>query len=993
MTPTEFLTSVWPSDGYYVIATPFTPKGAAKAFYTHKVCDTVDEAVRYAKWAAATRDVFFCVHSLREREVWVESKKNYKTGELGAMAARTKENMLASKAFFLDLDVGSGDGKYPTQAHALADLKQFCATAGLPRPMIVSSGGGVHVYWLMTEDVPSDTWVAHAHNLKSLCRRLELKADPARTSDQASVLRVVGTYNHKDAENLRLVKTLASAKPQRLEDFTRVISDALIRVGEHVREPEVYKDTLGLGARPAFTDLGSNTSREFDGPKTSAKEIGRQCGQFRFWARQNGNLPEPEWYKMIQLVRLTPGGEQLCHSLSQGGHTYNADDLDARLARLEAQSIGAPMCESIRAVSSNPSLCDKCVWFSKAKTPIYAAWQTAKAPAPVVAPADPHDEELVIPDPPPPFRRTPEGFIAMEQKLGEDQDVQSLPVLDYDLFPLKRIHDLEQDTEKQLWRAILPRSGARDFELTAQQMYRSDALAVALADKGVYPHNANISRIQHYMSAYIAQLQREHDAGKSYTSLGWHDDHTIFVMPDRTIHRDGRTTTSTLTASAESATQAFAKGGTLEKQIELLKFYDHPSYKPQQLMVLASLAAPLYHMSGHAGVIVNATGVAGSSKSTSLYTASAIWAHPFKYPLNGTHGGATARARLHRVTTMGSLPVCMDEITDIPYKDAQGLAMSITQPAPRTTLTRDSKERKQPLTDKSTIMLCTANSSLHNLLSYENSAGTAGSMRVFEMKMRPQSIHTKAEADAYIREMRENYGHLGEVFLTYVVQNYEKVDELVRRCIEIIDTRCAVTGAERFWSAVAGCAVAAGYIAAKLGLISFSAKDLNEWVILEQFPQMRGTITQEYSSPMAVLADYLETIDSSIIAVDRVGRGETYVKRAPRGPLMAHYDTTNGEMWVLKTGFKDYCTKAGANSVDILSELAAPDTAVGHTHGRLVSNTSTKKTLGLGTEFGKAQSRCFVLNMRHPQVTGAVDLAVLEGGKAQSAPVRALKKT
>ena len=54
---------------------------------------------------------------------------------------------------------------------------------------------------------------------------------------------------------------------------------------------------------------------------------------------------------------------------------------------------------------------------------------------------------------------------------------------------------------------------------------------------------------------------------------------------------------------------------------------------------------------------------------------------------------------------------------------------------------------------KSAIMLSTANSSLHSVLSMDNAAGTAGSMRVFEMRFAAQKVHTKAQADELVQNL------------------------------------------------------------------------------------------------------------------------------------------------------------------------------------------------------------------------------------------------
>lgn len=593
-----------------------------------------------------------------------------------------------------------------------------------------------------------------------------------------------------------------------------------------------------------------------------------------------------------------------------------------------------------------------------------------------------------LPDPPSPFKRLKSGGIGVETTNREGNEV-TVVIYDHDLYPIRRITDRERRVEQQVWRVNLPRSGDLDFVIDAAALYKADALATQLANNGVYPRPSRMKEVQEYMSAYIAELQKVQDAEASFNALGWHDEFNSFVLPDKVLHRDGTITPAQLTTHAESSAQAVTKMGTLQKQVELLRFYAHPAYLPNQFFVCTSLGAALFHMTGHAGVVVNATGEAGASKSTSLYTGASLWAKPTKFPLNGTNHGATQKARAQRMTTMGSLPVCVDEITTMPFRDAQELVMAVTQPEGRLGLTRDGKERRQSENEKSTIMLCTANNSLHGLLSHENAAGTAGSMRVFEIAFRAGIVHAKHEADSYLQALKENYGHVGEAFIAYVIANYDAVAERVRQMTRRIDAEANVQSSERFWSAAAAAALVACEIARELGLLSYDSNKLYRWVIDHQFPHMRGVVVAEYTTPIGTLADYLETISANIIVMDRPKTGgANYVLRAPNGQLLAHYDMAERTMLVLKKGFKDYCIRVGANATKILDELAVQKVDEAGKGTRVIANKSIKKVLGAGTEYAKIQSWCFTVNMSHPEVTGVVDLGVVSGDAQATTPVR-----
>ena len=115
--------------------------------------------------------------------------------------SRKANNTRAMQAFWCDVDCGaekasSGAG-YETQEEATLGLKQFCKATGLPRPMIVDSGGGLHIYWPLKEQITPERWKRISSKLKRAAKALGFLVDHSRTTDAASILRPVGTHNRK----------------------------------------------------------------------------------------------------------------------------------------------------------------------------------------------------------------------------------------------------------------------------------------------------------------------------------------------------------------------------------------------------------------------------------------------------------------------------------------------------------------------------------------------------------------------------------------------------------------------------------------------------------------------------------------------------------------------------------------------------------------------------------------------------------------------------
>ena len=974
MTPLDFLRAVWPDNGLYCLAIPRT-NGA----WQHFTYDTIEDAAIKAEKLSDSANVYFNVHSLIAKQV---PHRDAEQAAAGKTQTRVRHNMLEARCFFFDIDVGSGPGKYETRDLAMASLQDFIAKAELPWPMLVSSGGGFHVYWRLTDAIPSEKWRDYATQLRQLALHYGLKPDKSRTVDTSSVLRVGGTFNHKNPIDPSPVQVLKVGVVTATGVFLKILSDSLIRQG---LEPQ-----KALQLAPPDTGLGSNLSFEYDGRNPRMLAVLQACPQMMRIYNLRGKFSEPEWYSLtIGVGRFTTEGNRGIHRLSKGHTGYSEAACNAKIKQSEANQTGPTSCSMVSERSDDGDICRGCSFSGKVGTPIQAALLLDAAPAPeIVELIDNQVIKTTLPDAPKPFTRLKDGGgIAIKTKNAEGDDEIS-KIFDYDLFPIRRVANRELKIEQQHWHVGLPGGEAKDFVLDAEMLYDQRKFVVAIANQGMYAHKGHLSHLQEYMVAYIAELQKLTAADTQSNHLGWGDDHQSFILPDRIMMADGTVKASQLSIGAQRASAEVYSKGTLQEQCRLIgSFYSHPDYIPNQVMVLAGLGAPLFYMTPHHGAIVNASGDAGASKSTTLYATASSWGHPTLLPINGTNNGATVKGRNERVTVLANLPVCVDEITHMPNDDAVDLAMSISQPGHRIRLQTDGVERANTGGHKATLMLSTANSSLHTKLSMNNAAGTAGSMRVFEIIFRKNGRHQKHEADDFLFALKENFGHLGPAFMAEVMKRREYVERRVREVIREIDIECRIEGSERFWSATAAVIIVACEITFEMGLLPFDAVAIRRWICDHQIPFMRGVVVLEYSDPLAVVGDFLESINGSILVMRKgTGGNISNVSRAPmHGALVGHYDLDDNMIYVLKKAFKDYCSRTGANSTKILDELHQPQ--VDGT--RIVPQTNTRRVLGAGTELAKGQTWCFAINMSHPLVSGVVDLKVIVGGKGDAAPVAA----
>jgi hypothetical protein len=132
---------------------------------------------------------------------------------------RTQEGVVLTKAVYLDVDCGP-DKPYINWQQGLKALGKFIADAGLPKPTIVHSGNGLHVYWVLTEELAPAAWRPLASGLKEATRQHGFAVDPTVVTDSARVLRAPGTVNFKGDNT---VKVLLAAEPVAPSDLTTLL--------------------------------------------------------------------------------------------------------------------------------------------------------------------------------------------------------------------------------------------------------------------------------------------------------------------------------------------------------------------------------------------------------------------------------------------------------------------------------------------------------------------------------------------------------------------------------------------------------------------------------------------------------------------------------------------------------------------------------------------------------------------------------------------------
>jgi hypothetical protein len=192
----------WPNAGgspaIVNICNTFQGQGYDKPRWTGRAARSLDEAISYIGFCLNqpdTRDIYVCLSTQREPG----AAKTASNGYTYYKANRGQQNAVALKSLFIDLDAkGTDKNSYDNPKDAMAALAAFIKETGLPKPnVVVNSGGGFHIYWVMSRALSVDEWKPLAFALAEATKQHGLKCDTQCTIDCARVLRIPNTLNRK----------------------------------------------------------------------------------------------------------------------------------------------------------------------------------------------------------------------------------------------------------------------------------------------------------------------------------------------------------------------------------------------------------------------------------------------------------------------------------------------------------------------------------------------------------------------------------------------------------------------------------------------------------------------------------------------------------------------------------------------------------------------------------------------------------------------------
>jgi hypothetical protein len=826
---------------------------------------------------------------------------------------RTHENAHFFRALWIDLDCGeakAAEGKgYPTQEAGLLKLREFCKVLNLPRPIIIDSGYGLHIYWLIEEVLTRQQWNPLAKRLRELCIEHNLIVDPA-VFEASRVLRIPGTFNFKRGSKVEV----------------NVINENTERMTyEHIKEllgaaspAEELPDFLPQKLSSMMEALMGNRIKRFNIiMKRSAKGDG--CQQLVHCYENQATLEEPLWRAALSITAFCEDGRKSAHRMSDQYPGYEAEEVDKKLDYIIAKG-GPYTCATFEKL--NPSGCEGCPHKGKIKSPIVLGSDVAEAEnnEVILETEEGEQQKYVIPTYPFPYVRGKNGGIY--KKPMEEEEELTL-VYEYDFYPVKRMKHPELG-EVALFRLHLPQDGVNEFVLPITAVVVKEKLREGIAHHGVVTTGKQIELLTHYVAASLKSMQFERKAEIMRTQFGWVDKDSKFILGDREITKDGVFHSPPSTVTKDVAQHVHFRG-TLEKWQEVFNMYNLPGLEPHAFAALTGFGSPLLKFTGLEGALINVIHPeSGSGKSTTLYMCNSIMGHPKRL---GSIWKDTANAKIQVLGVMNNLANTIDEITNTTPAEFSELVYSITQGRGKNRVKSNANELRVNNTSWQGISLASANASFYEKLGALKTAPDGEMMRLLEYHISPNAIIDPARGkELFDHQLFDNYGHAGEVYLQWLVNNLEEAKDLLMKVQARLDKQLQVTQKERFWSATAACNITGGLIAKNLGLIDFDMKRIYDWLV-GMLASMRKDVDIPDATPQSILGAFINAHMNHALVVNGATDSKTGLTSLPlaepKGELVVRYEPDNKWLYVPAAVFKKYCVERQVNYKDTLRSLTA----------------------------------------------------------------------
>ena len=869
----------------------------------------------------------------------------------GSPDSRKQANSIGASSFWLDID--AGDGKpYATAAHAAIAVHEFCEATGLPKPLYVGSGGGIHIYWPLAQILDPGQWRRYSTGLRSLCVKKGLQADAVRTCDLASVLRTPGTHHRKNGT--RLVRVGDLVGPYEIEQFDCFLEGEVNGLQLRPSASGYVRASSGV---PSIISAAANI---YAGEPNYTEPIARRCPQVARLVVSNGLLSEPDWYGVLGVLSACVDGNGYAHRFSSGHPTYTHAETQSRLDR--SKEFGPTTCAKFESL--NPKGCQGCRFKGAITSPIQLGRNQSRAPSIVEESRTPDSdpEEKTLPKIPENYHWSGRALVIKGEK-GQGVPTEEI-ISRYPIY-LDAVQTGEAQATHSLSMTLeLPNEPPKSIMMPAKMMFSASGMS-EIAGHGVMVHNPELFR--KFVRDSVDMWNGVNKLERRYDQFGWKDEESAFLYGTQLY-----TATSVRTVIGSDEVQSRSqylgprRGGSVGAWASAANQLFALGHEVQAFALLSSFAAPImrFHSSGEGGAIVSlVSDKSGTGKTTALEAAASVWGR-----LKGTQiiDDDTTVAKGLKLAVFGNIACTYDELYNRDPEVIRRFVLMFTNGRDKDRGTADGTLR-HVRAEWQTILLLASNNSIVDILSSMDGTD-APAYRVLEFLMDTPATMDKRRGDALKQQLDNNSGWAADVYLKALMQPacLSYIKTALPKWTDEIWNRTGLDKEHRFWVRTISSVIAAGTIARSAGLLDFSVDRISGWAI-EQVQDKRRSHGElaGHRGPIPMLVSFLDQhlLDTLVVA-KAFKPGPRTDSMAPlldpRRSLLIRHELLEHRIYIEEQTLKKWLVKVGINTEGFFKELREKG----------ILGATRRITLGAGTPHSTGQTTAIEIIANHPMMSG-----------------------
>ncbi len=896
-----------------------------------------------------------------------------KIGKSKLYGGRKAVNAQALKTFWIDLDIKrDGDKKtaansYPDRLSALQWADDFCTAIKIPKwSLAVSSGFGIHLYWVLEDPMPVADWLPYGQAWTRAMVSHKFKGDSGISGNPVCLLRPPNTFNLKtgsavptfvyansvrgDVPNQMMLDALQPYLPTHLTPTApgqtpSSIAAALAGPGSNV--VSLYKNAPNMNAAAqAAMPAPYRQKRSF---ATLASPHG--CAQVIHSLQDHGATDTRQlWYLgFISMAVFCDDGEDFIHIIGDAHPTYNKTQTDAEFQRAKteqaAKGTGWPLCNHFN--THRPSVCAGCPHFDPAKI----------TPPGTQSPlhfAEPKDD-------------LPEGYRRHNNKIQKfvkgDKNGFWETILEGDIF------DPELDE--------IP-FGGFNLQFKHRLVNKTYTIKVSLHD--IFGDASTIARVfnnQHlivltgreqewrtFLLAFTQMLRaQQRERVSPLEPFGWlieNEKHAGFALAGQAYMADG--TVEDAPGGDPLIVTAYTPKGELGPWQDAARFTLNG--RPDlQVIVAASFAAPLVSLTGHKGIILSAwSRESGVGKTSALIVAQGVWGAPSAtMSLNDTHNAVN-----HRLGQTKVLPAFWDEMQIGNDKAGEFVQFLFRMSQGKEKARMGSNMQTREAGEWATLMVSCSNFGIMDHVAKITAGTEAGALRLFEYKITHPSMPQDPTATRIIAQASTNFGHAGVIYAKYLAANKDRLTQAldVQLTKIIYDTNASQS--ERMYSAFIACTMIGARVAKKLGLVDFNLPQIENFLYNVYYTSRKGRkksllVSHTGYQTEDILSGFMSEFMSRKIITKRYTSGNTRadVKWWPqdRHRVDIHISQDDALLRFDRELFVAYCDSKNLVGTDVVEHMC-----------RTYNGQELKATLAAGTGFASGRRRVVEIPLVLPEL-------------------------